>query len=150
MAAIPILAGAAVIGSGLEVYGNIKAAQQKSDAVKAEAALKEAQANELLDREKINEGLMQEQESSIESGYVSAFADTGREGGGIGGVIKLRNQLQKNIDISRREASFKAQMLRAGANIDTTLASQQLSASYIGGAGTILTRGAEAYSAFKK
>jgi hypothetical protein len=58
--------------------------------------------------------------------------------------------MEENIANSRREAEFKAQMLRAGADIDSQLASDSITAAWIGAGGTAISSGANIYSAYNK
>lgn len=144
------LAAAAVGGTALNVYGNISGANAQEEAAQRNAALKREQADELLDRQIINERIMRRAAEKAERGYVASFASTGRGGGGVGGVLQIKEELEENIANTRRDAEFKAKMLRAGADIETSLASDAVSAAWISGAGTILTTGAQAYGMISK
>lgn len=128
--------GVAAIGT--QVYGAISSASSKADAARQDAALKNQQADELLSREQINEQLILDQSELAQKSYGSAFASTGREGAGIGGILQIQKSTAQSIANDRRDADFKAKMLRAGANIATNLASDTETAGYITGAGTIL------------
>lgn len=130
---------AAVVGTAIQVGGSIDSASQKASAAKQDADLKDAQADELISREQINEGLIQDQSQINQKEYSAAFASSGREGSGIGGVLQLRSNTATTIANSQRDAQFKASMLRAGANISDNLASDEITAGYITGGGTLLT-----------
>jgi hypothetical protein len=140
---------AAVFGAGTQTYGMIKGAAAQSAAAEQTARLKNAQADEILSRELINEQMIRENSARLESGYFVSFASTGAEGG-LGGVLQIQRQTERNLVNAKRDAEFKASQLRAGADIDLNLASDALSASYITGAGTILGFGAKAYSLYRK
>lgn len=146
MGALPIIAA---VGTGMEIYGQISAASAQADAARRNAALKQQQASELLARETINESMIQQQSGIISSRYGSAAAAQGIEGAGIAGQLAILNNTQITIANSRREADFKAQMLRQGADIENKLASDVLSASYIKTGGTLLTSGMGAYDLYK-
>lgn len=142
--------GAAIIGVGTAIYGAISSAEAKADAAKRDAALKGQQADELESREKVNEGIIQHQSDLAQLRFGSSFAATGREGGGIGGIMEIQKNTALTIANSQRDAAFKAKMLRQGADIATSLASDDLAAGYITGAGTFLTGAAKTYSLYNK
>lgn len=146
---IPLIIGM-VAGTGTQVAGGIMAANSQADAQNRNAALKKLQADELLSRQTINEKIMRDQAEKVAKGYSVGFAASGREGAGIGGMLQIKRDTEENILNSRREAEFKAQMLRSGADIDQSLASDYQTASYITGAGSLLSGGANIYSILNK
>jgi hypothetical protein len=145
MTGLEIMAAA---GLATSVYGQIKSGADRAGAQEYQAALKNIQANELLEREAINEQIMREKAELMSLDYGAAFAASGREGAGLGGILKIHKNVEDSIANSRRDAEFKARMLRAGAEIDTKLASDLVSASYVGAGGTILTGVAKAYDIY--
>lgn len=136
------------LGTGANVYGNVKAAGAQASAAEKNAALKNAQADELISRQAINERILRERSEENAASYAGA-AGLGESGGGIGGVMKIKADLEETILNSRREADFKAKMLRAGAEIDTQLSSDITDAAWITGAGTVLGTGANIYNMMK-
>lgn len=146
-AEVPLIA-TAVVGGGAQIYGQIASAQAKKDAAEKEAALKGMQADEILQRQAINEQTMLEQSDRIEKDYGASLGAV-HAGGGIGGIMQIHANTLDNIKNSRRDAEFKSKMLRLGADIETSLASDAITASYISGAGTFLTSAAQSYSTFK-
>lgn len=147
MAAIPI--GLAVVGAGTQIAGTIMGANAQSEAAQKSAALKRLQAQELLKREAQNELILQENGVKLENQFSTAFAATGG-GGGLGGVLEIHRQVQQNILTAREDANFKAQMLNAGADVETSLASDTMAASYVTGAGTVLGLGAKFWDVYGK
>lgn len=145
----PVTGGILIASTGMEVYGKIAAANAQSQARAQELKLKNIQADEILSREAVNEQVIQDNSKRTESAYSTAFAATGREGAGVGGQIQIHKFTQDQVANLNRDANFKANMIRAGANIEANLASDVVSASYISGAGTLLTSGLRAYDAFK-
>lgn len=133
--ALPIIAG---IGVATQATGMVVNGIAQADAAERNAALKNAQADELLAREEINQELMREQAFQAEQNFGSAFAMTGKEGGGIGGMLTIHSQLERNLRLSRREAEYKAKILRAGGEIDQQLGSDLQTAGWITGAGTLI------------
>lgn len=144
--AIPIILGAiGAISTIISGIGQVTGAAEKAEAAKQNAALKDLQANELLARQAINEQIMRDQSEKTQDAYASAFASTGREGGGISGVLQIMRDTEQNISLSRREATFKAQILRTGAEQDMKLSSDIMTAGFLSGAGTLLTGAGTAY-----
>lgn len=139
----------AVVGVGTAVYGAISSASAKASADQKNAALKNQQADELLSRETVNESLIQDQSFRSQLDYGAAANSTGVGGGGLGGIMAIQKATAITIANDQRDANFKAYMLRQGANMDTNLASDTMSAGYISAAGTLLSGGAKVYSAYQ-
>lgn len=135
------MAASAAIGA----YSSISSAVSQSNAHKKNADLKRLQADELLERQLINERTMREESELAQSAHITSFSASGRSGG-IGGVIRMKEQLEHNLAISRRDANFKADMLRRGADIDTRIASDAMVAGVLGGVGSLTTGAANIYS----
>lgn len=137
---LPIISALGILFSG---GSQIAGGAARRAASEADAAAKNRQADELLAREGINEQLMLDQSFQAEQNYGSAFAMTGKEGGGIGGMLTIHKNTLASIANARRDAEFKASMLRAGAEVDTKLASDLQTAGVISGAGTIISGAAD-------
>ncbi len=138
-----------LLGTAMTAYGQISSAAAQADAQRADAAAKRLQADELLARQAINEQIMREQSTRAELTYGSAFAATGVEGGGLGGIMRLRKTTLENIALSRRDAEFKAKMLRMGADVQSELASDMMTAGIISGVGTIAQSGLQVANLYK-
>lgn len=126
----------AAIGTAATIYGQISAANAQAEAQQREIELKKIQANEMLERQAINEQIMRDKEAWLEN---HAGSDNGTSGSSLVGIMRYRKDLAQNIATSRREAEFKAGMLKMGAEADAKLASDTMTAGYISGAGTLLT-----------
>lgn len=146
---LPVAIGGFVVGAGLTLYGQIAGASAQAEAAEKQSHLKNMQADEMLSRQAINEKTMLEQSKRIEGEYANSFAATGGEGAGIGGQMEIHRTTLENIALTRRDAEFKANMIRMGAEIEMSIASDIKTASYISGAGTILTGAAQAYTTLK-
>ncbi len=143
-----IAAAIAAVGAGVAIYGEIAGANSRADALRADSRNKNRQADELLARQRINEAILRDQSEFSQRDYVASFAATGVEGSGLGGVVRLRKNLEEQISNSRRDAEFKARMLRAGANVDSQLASDAMTAGYLRGTGTALTAAGSGYDSY--
>ena len=156
------MAGLAVAGAGMQVTSMLTGAAAKKAAAEQDAFLKNQQADEMLRRQAINEVLMQkqilpmkEQASEVSGNLRTTGASFGNSG--VGGEMAVQKELNRNLTtlqtnlfLSRRDAEYRAAQLRAGANIDTQLASDLMTSSYIGAGSTVLTTGAGAYDKFSK
>lgn len=143
-----VLAGAAIAGVAIQAYGAISGASAQADAARFEADSKRQQADEILKREAINEQAISDTASRQSLEFGSASASQGGEGVSIGGQVQIQGYARKQLALAQRDAEFKAEQLRAGANIDTTLASDNMRAAWFGVGGTVLTTGAKAYGMF--
>lgn len=139
----PILIGAAVAGTGVSIFGNISAAEQQKKLAERDALLREAQAQELIERESINENALAEQGELTALHYGSGAAASGVEGSGIGGQLRIYQNTVQTISNQRRSAEFQARMIRAGADLEREQAGNAVSSAYIQGAGSLLTAGAQ-------
>jgi len=143
-------AAVAIAGTALNIYGQISGAAARKGAAEKDAYHKRLQADELLSRQAINEQIIREQSEKAGLRYGSAFASTGREGAGIGGILEIKEAAEESIKNSRRDAEFKASMLRIGADIDTQLASDMMTAGYFSAGGTLLSSGADIYGKYDR
>lgn len=149
MSGVELAAGAAIVGTATSVYGQIKGAQAQSEANEAKANLQREEADELLDRQAMNEKILRQNAAQAGLEYSATVGSNGLDQSGIGGLLTIQKNLDQTVSDTRREADFKAKMLRAGADIETGLASDMVTASYIAGGGNILGAAAKGYSAFK-
>lgn len=141
MTGVEILAGVSLLGTGIQTYSGISGASSRAEQMRRENELKRLQANELLARQAINEQIMTRESGRMEGRAITAFASTGREGAGLGDAIQIHNNLLESIANTRRDAEFKASMLRRGADVGDELASDVAAAGWLSGVGTILTGG---------
>lgn len=128
-----VAVAAAVIGTGVAIYGQVKAASAQADAQRKEAEIKSFQSEELMSRQLLNETVMRENYAEAE---LATGSDNGVEDNGLGQRMKLRKQLSQNIAMSRREAEWKAKMLRMGAQADMQLSSDIMVAGTTSAIGT--------------
>lgn len=146
----PLTIGLMAASLGMSVYGNIKAAKDKEEAAQKQAFLDEQQANEILARQAANEAIMQDQAAYNESHYVAAMGGTGVLDTGIGGAIAIHTNLSRAIAAARHEAAYTSNMIRMGAQINTEIASNQVTAAYIRSGGQVLGAAGEVYLRHRK
>lgn len=148
MSGAEILGGMALLGAGVNAYGQVSAAQSQEEAQIKAAELKREQAKELLSRQSTNEGIMRERLTRTMKD-INNLVDSGSSTGTVVAIAEYQRDAEAAILDSRREAEFKARMLREGADIETDLASDLVTGAYFSGAGTILTGAYKAYDIFK-
>lgn len=140
-----VAVAAAVIGTGVAIYGQVKAASAQADAQRKEADIKGLQSEELMSRQLLNEGIMRDK---FEEADLATGSDNGVEDNGLGQRMRLRKQLSQNIAMSRREAEWKAKMLRMGADADMQLSSDIIAAGGISALGSGIQGAGRAYNAW--
>lgn len=136
----------AAVGAAMQLYSQVQASEAKSEAQRREAELKNMQADELAQRQLINEQVMRSKEARTE---LYAGSDGGSGNTGLGTIMQLRQDLRQNIDITRRESDWKIRMLHMGANADTQLAGDIQQAGMWGAIGGALSFAGQAYSPMK-
>lgn len=145
-----IMAGAAAIGAAAQVYGTIKSAQDREAAARRQEALVKSQSAEMRYRLAINQRIMQEQSERREGMMISAQATRGGGGMALGDILLERKNLADNLAQAKREVEYKIKQAELGAQIQTDLYSSQTAASYITGAGSLLTSGVEAADLYRR
>lgn len=145
------LIGGGLIVSGLtSLWGAISGANAQEEAAQKNQQLANLQANELLARQTINENIMREQAAYASAHTATAMAATGRAGGGLGQAIAINRALTENINLSRRDAEFKAQAIRMGAQYDLEAVNASANAQRIGAFGNFLGNVANAGLTYHK
>lgn len=136
-AAIPLIA------AGAQAYGMIDSANQANEAKQKELELKRQQAAEIDARQAINEEILSRQGQQ----HIAQTESSGNKYGntGPGFHLEAMHNLQEAILLSRRDADFKARMLRAGIGVESQISSDQVNASYIRSGGAILGGFSQAY-----
>ena len=148
----PYVAAAVVaFGVTMQYFGNRKAAKAQEAAARKQAALKRFQANEMLDRFKLNEASLLRTEQETVSKQIGAMV---KSGGGITSSSLLlledtNRKIQRQISLEKREANYKAEMLIRGADVDLSLAGDIDKASKVQNLGLFLTGAANTYKTYK-
>lgn len=140
-----IAAAAAVVGVGIQIYGDVTSANDQAKLDKERAAIAQQQSDEIAAREQSNEALRGQQAVRQKLQFGASYAASGKSGTGVGSQLQIQNESDTQSMISNREATFQEQMLQTQAGIDTTLASQSITSGAIGAVGAGLggiTKGA--------
>lgn len=123
-----VAAGAAIVGTGIAVYGAIKSANDQAGLDEERAKIAREQAAEIASREQANESIKDQQAFRQKLQFGSSYAASGKAGTGVGSQLQIQSQTDLQNMMSNREASFQERMLMQQAGIDTTLADQTRSA----------------------
>ena len=133
-----IAAGAAIVGAGVQAYGAIKSAGDQSEIDQEKSAAQNAQANEIHEREAINDSLRASRAFQAKLDFAAAAAGSGHAGAGVGSQLEIQRQSDLQTKLSDEDAAFQEAMLRKGAGLDAKLAEDTKSAGYWSAAGSIL------------
>jgi hypothetical protein len=139
MSGLEILAATALIGTGVQVAGGISSAASAKEAAEKLQILKNEQADEILARNKINERTLLDRMLAEGLQIEARAGSSGLLGTSLGRKLRLQDEVLKFMVDSQREARFKADMLRKGADIDLDLASDAVTGTILTGIGTGLT-----------
>ena len=141
------LAAVSVAGSLLAANGQSNAAKAQAAAAKRIAAAKRQQATDLLKKAEINVGRMRLGGVRLVKEQQAAFASGGVQLG-KGSTLNIMNdainRTEQGIIDMKNDAESKAAALRAGADVDVSLAGDIAAASKFQVAGTLLSGGASA------
>ena len=127
----------AAVGLVVGIAGTLSAAEAAEEAEKAKAKaireraeLKRKQADEILRRVEINVLAMRREKNQLVGRQTSGFAKAGVDfsGSSITVINATEESFIRGTMVARREARYKANQLRQGADIDLTLASDSLAA----------------------
>lgn len=147
-----VAVGMLAAGTIVNVFGQVKEANDRADAEKQAADLKRIESKEILDRAQINT-----QELLIESdvfqanqigGYAAGNVDV-TTGSPLIAMEQTHSFYQKQITNLNKEAKFRSeQALRSASSLDD-LSGQTRQAGTVRAIGSVLTSGASAYSIMK-
>lgn len=119
-----IAAGAALVGAGIAIYGDIKSAQDQASLDDNRALVAREQAQEIADREQANESLRDQAAQRQKLQFGASYAASGKAGIGIGSQLQIQTETDTQNLISAREAAFQEKMLQQQAGVDSTLADE--------------------------
>lgn len=144
----PVTAGLAVVGTGVGMYAQIKAASDKADAAYAEAANKRQQANEVIRNGDREQDLLRIRGEKYKGNLAQAYASSGVELQGTP-LLQLEDTAQQITSESialDHATQFRASQLRAGADLEVQQGTDIMNEGILGALGTGLQSGARAYS----
>lgn len=144
------LAAAYAASTVFSIASQRKASKAQAAAAVADAQAKREQAFELLDRVEVNIEDIKEKGLKLMGAQTGAFIKGGvvsTEGTPLDVLDESFSKIQREEMIQRREAEFKAEQLFAGADIDTRLSGDIVSAGKMQQAATLLGGGANVIKA---
>ena len=130
-----VAAGAAIVGAGIAIYGDISSANDQAGLDQARASIARQQAAEIDSREQANELIRDQQASRQKLQFGASYAASGKAGTGVGSQLQIQNQSDLQSMVSNREAKFQENMLMQQAGIDTTLGDETQTAGTISAIG---------------
>lgn len=143
--AAPLIA-LAVASGAVAAYASIQESEARAEQARREASLKRLQAEETLARMEINTDLMKRQGKRLEGSQVAQFGafNVSIGAAGYGLLSETQRTVQEQIDLMRRDARFRAEMLRQGAKSSDVLAQDITNAGYWNAFGSLLGAGSRA------
>ncbi len=145
------MAAAAVMlaGTAINVYGQMKAANDRADAEAKSAELKRIESKEILDRASVNASIINQDELQTVSNQMGGYAVGNIDIGHGSPLITLEAthaHYQTQLANMKREAQFRANQDIQSANSSDYLAGQERQSATIGAIGSVITSGAAAYN----
>lgn len=136
--------GFQLLGGALEFFGNRKARKAQAEALRKQAMLREAEAEEIMRRAAINIEAVRKDTTRLIGEQRSVYAAAGLklEGSPLDVATSTLNQAEEEIELMRQEAEFDATAVRLGASADRSLARSTERAGVYQDIGTIATIGA--------
>lgn len=138
---------ALAVGAGMvSAIASIEEAEARAEQARREAALKRLQADETLVRAEINAKLMRREGERMQAGQAQSFAASGVDMGAsqFGLLRETDRMVSEQIDLMKREAEFRARMLREGAISSDLLADDAETAGMLNAFSSLLGAGAGA------
>lgn len=144
-----VAAGAAIVGVGMQAYGQYKASEEKAAAARQDARLRKAQAKEMLERLNIEEQDLRLEGESFKAEQQTAYAKSGVAIGSGATLLALEDtnyKITKQLQTMRRDVTFRADQILKGAQYTEQSASSIARAGSIMAGATLLQGGADIYA----
>lgn len=130
-----VAAGAMLVGAGIQIYGDIKSANDQASLDQDRASIARQQAAEIDARNQANASLLEQTATRQKLQFGSSYAASGKAGVGVGSQLQIQQQADTENMVATREAKFQESMLQQQAGIDSTLADQTLEAGTLNAIG---------------
>ena len=134
-----VAAGAAIVGAGLAVYGQIKSAQDQADLLALRQDAANSQADEIESRQRINEAFNLDSARQRALDFGSAYAASGKSGVGVGSMLEIQRQAELKNVLSRKDSYYRAAQLRLYGGSLGLEAGQTISSGYWNAGGSLMT-----------
>jgi len=147
-----VAAGIALVGTGLQIYGQREASKATERANLEIAESKRLQAFELLDRFETNADALRTRGKRFQDIQASQYAKGGvdiGQGSPLVAQAETLSLVDRQISLERKEAQSKADALMRGADIDTRLAGDVAATRDLQTAGLFMGGLTNAYTTYK-
>jgi hypothetical protein len=141
---ISILAGA-----GMQAFGQFQSGQASAKAARQQAKLKQAQAQEMLNRMAIQEGRIRDQGEAFKGQQLTEFGSSGIQLGTGSTLIAMEDanlKINQQVEDMKRDTIFRANQLMIGADYEIQQGRDSISAGAVMAGGSLL----EGYKDYKK
>lgn len=136
------------LGAGMQAYGQYKSSQDAAWAARQNAKLKRAQAQELLEKMKIQEQRIHAQGEEFKAKQLNEFASGGVQLGAGATLVALEDtnmKISQQASDMKRDSIFKANQIMMGADIEEVQADNTETAGKVAAFGTLLGGAGSAY-----
>jgi hypothetical protein len=144
----PVTAGIAAVGTGVQIYSQIKAGNDKADAARADAANKRLQATEVIRAGEREQDLLRIRGEKYKGNVAQAYAASGVELQGTP-LLQLEDtakQITSESIALEHATQFRADQLRRGADLEEQQAGNYLDEGLLGALGSGLQGAGRAYA----
>lgn len=127
---IPAMAVAAVVGTGMQIYGSIKEGQAREDAANQQAAMNDLEAGEVMRRANVQDrNILRTGQEFISEQKANQWGDLG------GSSLTLYDDTMTKIADQRaeamQEATFRASQLRTQGSLEQMQGAAAANAGYL-------------------
>lgn len=145
-------AAAAIVGTGVSIFGQLKAAKDQKRAARSAAEARRVQADEILARSEINIQELKRQAQGFKARQSAAFASSGVDIGSGAPLVAMENTnrvVMSAVENRRKEAAFRAESILRGAALSDQQAEDISKAGKLQAFGTGLSGLAQGLSLLK-
>lgn len=138
----------AIVGTGLQVYGQIKSSQAQASLLRQQAQMEEIRIGELLQRLEINNEVVRERSQQAMGDIQARTGGASISSGSVlQGMEEVARLAAREIAQQTREATFEARMSRYEIDSMRSQAKEIEKAGYLSAFSSALMGGAKTYNA---
>jgi hypothetical protein len=128
-------------GAGLKAFGQFQSGQASAKAARQQAKLKQAQAQEMLNRMYIQEGRIHQQGDAFKADSTNEYASHGVEVGAGSTLLAMEDanfKINQQVEDMKRDTIFRANQMMIGADYEIQQGRDSIKAGAIMAGGSLL------------
>lgn len=140
-------AAVGLVGAGVQAYGQYQSARSSAEAAKQNAKLQKAQAQQMLEKMKIEESRMQSQGAEFAAKQINSYGAGGVQIGTGASLLAMEDtnmKINQGINDMRRDTLFRVNQINVSSKFGLQQANEAKTAGAIS-AGSSLLEGAGTY-----